>query len=59
MSVTYWMKKLPQGRIPTDEDHDWEYVKSIVEGIMPHLIKYKLQLCGDITRDDIEERVIS
>ena len=26
VSVTYWMKKLPQSRNPTDEDPDWEYV---------------------------------
>ena len=53
------MKKLPQGRIPTDEDHDWEYVKNIVEGSMPYQIKYRLQLSGELMRDGIEERAVS
>jgi hypothetical protein len=59
VSVTYWMKKLPQGRIPTDEDHDWEYVKNIVEGSMPYQIKYRLQLSAELMRDGIEERAVS
>ena len=59
VSVTYWMRDLPEGSSLTDEDPDWEYVKNIVEGYMPHKIKYKLKLCGDITSDGIEERVIS
>ena len=58
MSVTYWMRELPQGCSLNDEDPDWEYVKNIVEGSMPHQIKYKLQLCGDIVRDGIEEKVV-
>ena len=59
MSVTYWMKKLPQGRNPTDDDPDWEYVKNIVEGSMPYQIKYRLQLFGELMRDGIEERAVS
>jgi hypothetical protein len=58
VSVTYWMRELSEGCSLTDEDPDWEYVKNIVEGSMPHQIKLKLQLCGDIIRDDIEERVV-
>jgi hypothetical protein len=59
VSVTYWTRELPEGCRLTDEDPDWEYVKNIVEGIMPHQIKHRLQLCGDIIRDGIEERVVS
>jgi len=59
VSVTYWMRDLPEGSSLTDEDPDWEYVKNIVEGSMPHQIKYRLQLCGDITSDGLEEKVIS
>lgn len=53
------MKKLPESRKPTDEDPDWEYVKNIVEESLPIQIKYRLQLCGELMRDGIEERAVS
>ena len=40
VSVTYWMKELLEGCILTEEDPDWEYVNKILEGSMPHQIKY-------------------
>jgi hypothetical protein len=59
VSVTYWMRDLPEGSSLTDDDPDWVYVKKIVEGNMPHQIKYRLQLCGDIIKDGLEEKVIN
>lgn len=59
VSVTYWMKQLPEGRKPTDEDPDWEYVKNIVEESLPLQIKYRLHLCGELKTDDIKERAVS
>ena len=58
VSVTYWMRQLPKDCKLTDENHDWEYVKNIIEESMPHQIKYTLQLCGDIMREGIEESLI-
>jgi hypothetical protein len=42
--VTYWKVELPEGQAPTDEAPDWEYVRNLVEGRMPHQIQYKLFL---------------
>ena len=44
MQVTYWKVELPDGQAPTDEAPDWEYVRNLVEGRMPHQIQYKLFL---------------
>jgi hypothetical protein len=34
--VTYWKVELPEGQAPTDQVPDWEYVRNIVEGCIPH-----------------------
>jgi hypothetical protein len=36
VNVTYWKLELPEGQAPTDEAPNWEYVRNLVEGIMPH-----------------------
>ena len=57
--VTYWKLQLPEGQAPTDEAPDWEYVRNLVEGSMPHQIQFKLFRQGDTDSQVLEEKVVS
>lgn len=58
VNVTYWKVELPEGQAPTDEAPDWEYVRNLVEGSMPHQIQFKLFRQGDTDSQGLEEKVV-
>ena len=43
VEVTYWKIQLPESILPTEERPDWEYVRTMVEGEIPIIVRVELR----------------
>ena len=57
VEVVYWKVTLPDDRIATEANPDWDFVKNEVEGIIPHYLDVHLNKEGISNSFDLEEMI--